>query len=167
MYGNITDFKAYCDAAGYDYSAYTDTQITYTLELSSKKLDSEYRPRWIGGRADINQELEWPRKNAIGSHTGRTYPSDSVPSEVINSTYEIAFQVLDGVVRGVVSTSPGATVKSEKKSLVSGMFKEVEYTSGLSPEDQENQVFDTIAELYLFDLLLRGSSGGFTTCKKL
>ena len=66
-----------------------------------------------------------------------------------------------------LSTSPGATIKSEKKSLVSGMFKEIEYTSGLSPEDQENQVFDTIAELYLFDLLTRGSSGGFTTCKKL
>lgn len=167
MYGNITDFKLYCDAAGYDYSNYTDAQITYTLELSSKKLDSQYRSQWIGERADINQELEWARKNSYGSHTGRLYPSDSVPTEVINSTYEITFQVLDGVVRGVVSTSPGATIKSEKKSLVSGMFKEIEYTSGLSPEDQENQVFDTIAELYLFDLLTRGSSGGFTTCKKL
>lgn len=163
MYGNLADFKTYAASMGYDISGYTDEQLTVNLNLASKKLDAKYRQQWIGNRATTAQTEDWPRANAVGSVSGLSYASDSVPTQLIEATYELTFQMASGVVRGVVSDKNEASVKSEKKSLVSGMFKEVEYVSGLSPEDREYQVFDSLAELWLYDLLRTQSTGGFTT----
>lgn len=163
MYGNLTDFKTYCASVGYDIAAYTDEQLTQSLNLSSKKLDAKYRNQWVGERTEITQTQDWPRKNAYGSISGSLYPSDSVPAAVDESTYELSYYVVSGVVRGVAGDKNEATVKRESKSLVSGMNKTIEYVSGLSPEDRENQVYDSLAELWLFDLLKVGSTGGFTT----
>lgn len=163
MYGNLADFKTYAAGMGYDTSGYTDEQLTVNLNLASKKIDAKWRLQWVGTRATTSQTEDWPRVNAYGSVSELLYPSDSVPQQLIDSTYELTFQMASGVVRGVVSDKNEASVKSEKKSLVSGMFKEVEYVSGLSPEDREYQVFDSLAELWLYDLLKTQSTGGFTT----
>lgn len=168
MYGTLADFKTYCDEAGYDHSAFNDSVLTHTLNLASKKLDAEFRSRWVGYRTDNTQSLEFPRTNAIGSVSGVLYAADTVPTAILESTYELTFQMASGVVRGVVGDKNEATIKSEKKSLVSGMSKEVEYTSGLSPEDRENQVYESIASLYVYDLLKGiGGTGGFKAVKCL
>lgn len=163
MYGNLADFKAYCASVGYDITAYTDVQLTQSLNLSSKKLDAKYRNQWIGERTETTQTQDWPRKNAYGSVSGSLYPSDSTPEAIDESAYELSYYVVSGVVRGVAGDKNEATVKRESKSLVSGMNKTVEYVSGLSPEDRENQVYDSLAELWLYDLLKKCSTGGFTT----
>lgn len=163
MYGNLADFKAYAAGMGYDISGYTDEQLTVNLNLATKKIDAKWRRNWIGNRATTSQTEDWPRANAYGSESGLLYPSDSVPSQVIDATYELTYQITSGVVRGIVGDSNQATIKKEKSSLVSGMFEEIEYTSGLSPEDREHQVFDSLAGLFLYDLLKSQSTGGFTT----
>lgn len=163
MYGNLANFKTYAAGVGYDISGYTDEQLAVNLNLATKKIDAKWRRNWIGNRATTSQTEDWPRANAYGSESGLLYPSDSVPSQVIDATYELTYQMTSGVVRGIVGDKNEASVKSERKSLVSGMFKEVEYVSGLSPEDREHQVFDSLAELFIYDLLKSQSTGGFTT----
>lgn len=163
MYGNLADFKIYADSMGYDISGYTDEQLTVNLNLASRKLDAKYRQQWIGDRSTTTQTQDFPRANAIGSVSGIKYPSDSVPAQLIEATYELTYQISSGVVRGVVGDKNEASIKRESKSLVSGMNKTVEYVSGLSPEDRENQVYDSLAELWIYDLLRNQSVGGFTT----
>lgn len=163
MYGNLIDFKSYCATVGYDISSYTDDKLNQSLNIASKKIDSKFRQKWIGSRATSSQVEDWPRINAYGSISGASYPSSSVPTAINESTYEFAFYVASGVVTGVVGDSNQATIKKEKSSLTSGMFEEIEYTSGLSPEDRENQVYSSLTELWLFDLLKINKTGGFTT----
>ena len=166
MYGTLAEFKTYCTNALYDITAYTDEQITATLTKAALKLDAEFRQHWVGYRTVATQANDWPRTNAYGSVTNAPYAPDSVPSALVDASYEYCYQMLSGVVRVISSDANTATIKSEKKSLTGGMFKEIEYTTGLSPEDRENQVLDYLTSVILFDLIAK-SSGGFSTAKRL
>jgi hypothetical protein len=165
MYGTIDGFKEYCDSMLYSYADYTDAQIEKHLSLASMKLDAQYRGRFIGERYEQDQANEFPRKNAIGSVTGYSYADGITPDVVDSAAYEIAYQMALGIVRGVASTSNSADIKSETKSLTSGFYKQTEYVSGLSPYSQETQVYNSVGEMYLYDLV-NGKTGGYLSTIK-
>lgn len=93
-YLSVADFKAYCDARGVSYSAYTDAQIEQALRRGTAYLDATYLACFGGlrmqGRA---QALEWPRSGATDVY-GYPVASDDVPGEIEKATAEAAIREL-------------------------------------------------------------------------
>lgn len=87
-YGTISGFKAYSDARGVSYAGKTDAQITQALVRSSAYIDGAYRASFPGYKTGRRtQALEWPRTNATDD-AANSLPSDEVPVEIENATYE-------------------------------------------------------------------------------
>lgn len=94
FYGSPDGFRTYHSARNRDVSQYTDDKINGALLLSSEWLDNRYRnsfPGWkVGMRAQVR---EWPRYSAFDVY-GWSIPSDSIPPETENATYEAALRDL-------------------------------------------------------------------------
>lgn len=60
-YITVAFFKQYCDNNGYDYSAYSDDQISIAIIRATAYMDTRWR--YFGIRAQIDQTTEWPRYN--------------------------------------------------------------------------------------------------------
>ena len=60
------------------------------LIMATDRLDQE---RYIGQRASSTQRLQFPR-TGTAHEDGSAIPSDSIPREVVNSTLELALEIL-------------------------------------------------------------------------
>lgn len=86
FYGTVAGYKAWADARGTSYSGKTDAQIEQALVRASEYIDGAYA--WPGSRTDGRSQVrQWPRAWVIDTE-GYGVPSDSVPTEVTNATYE-------------------------------------------------------------------------------
>ena len=87
-YGTTVGYKAWADARGVTYSAYTDTQIDQARERASDYIDGSYRSQFPGTKTDGREQArEWPRENAY-DREGLSIDSDETPVEIENATYE-------------------------------------------------------------------------------
>lgn len=89
FYGAVATFKTYQEARGRDIPATaTDPDIQAALLVSSEWIDAAFIGQFsglkVGGRAQIR---EWPRSGVVDIY-GYAVPSDAVPREVENATYE-------------------------------------------------------------------------------
>ena len=102
IYGTVAGFKAYHDAR-YTHTIGADDKIAAALVIASEWLDARYRSQFggykVGGR---DQVREWPREGHY-DYYGYAVPSDAVPREVENATYEAAHAELEKV--GILSTN--------------------------------------------------------------
>jgi hypothetical protein len=111
-YVSVAAFKAYADAHGSDYSAFTDLQIEQAARRASQFIDT-YRGRFPGYRVHRRaQGLEWPRYGAYVElaesgtldhlpYRGTIYDpgydyvaSTAVPVEIVNATCEAIIREL-------------------------------------------------------------------------
>lgn len=155
MYGTVAGFKAYATYEGYNATSFTDQQIESRIDRSSSLLDSQYRARFVGVKPS-GQLLEWGRTGVVGVNSGFTYPDNAIPTQVENSTYELAYRNLMGDI-GQIKTETGA-VTSESKSLVSGMNKSVTYSDKRIVQSTTEQTFDYI-DILMSDLISAQSGG--------
>lgn len=105
IYGTTDGFKAYHAARGRegDIAAYDDDEIAPAGLVASEWLDANYRSLFPGLKtAGRDQEREWPRIGGIDIY-GYGIPSDVVPVEVENATYELQLIQLQ---------SPGSLTKT-------------------------------------------------------
>ncbi|MEX2739922.1 DnaT-like ssDNA-binding protein [Rhizobium mongolense] len=128
-YGDNAGFTAYAEAAGYVFPDGTsDAQKTAARQRGSLVID-RYEPRFSGKRTGgYAQERAWPRTGA-STYYGEAIPSDSVPTAIVNASYEAAFIELTnpGGLSPVITGS--ATVKREKVGQL-----EVEYSTSTSTD---------------------------------
>lgn len=92
-YGTAEGFRDYHTARGRDVSAYDDdAAVAVKLLVASEFFDGAFRDRFYGEKvAQLTQVREWPRTGVI-NYYGYGVPSTSVPVEVENATYEIAYR---------------------------------------------------------------------------
>lgn len=100
---SVAAFKAYCDARGVSYSAWSDAKIEQMLRRGSDYLSQAYRLRWAGYRVKDTQALDWPRymvpkkDSPAGFGNYPTYYDfQSVPAEVVSANIEMAIRAAAG-----------------------------------------------------------------------
>lgn len=87
-YGTTAGYKAWADERGVSYAGITDGAIDDARLVASEFIDATYRGQFPGLRTDgRDQDREWPRSGAYDIE-GYSIPSDEVPVEVLNATYE-------------------------------------------------------------------------------
>lgn len=135
VYGDPTGFRAYHTAHGRDVSTYTDdAKINAALLVASEWGDGKYRASFGGTKVGQRGQIrEWPRNGAVD----RDYyaiPADSVPLEMINTTYEAALREL--ITPG--SLSVDWTPNKYKRAMVDGAVS-VEYANFQTAQDIQTQ----------------------------
>jgi hypothetical protein len=130
-YLSVEDWKAYADQFGLDYSvtadgtAYTDDQIGSAIIRARSWLDTTYRSRWPGAKANgREQSTAWPRKEA-DDVDGENIADDEVPSEVIVASAEAAWRELQAPGSLSPDLERGGAVQSIKAGSV-----EIVYADG-------------------------------------
>lgn len=90
---SLAAFKAYCDAVGYDYSAYDDTdEIEPAIRRGTTHLSNSFS--WKGSRTNgRGQALAWPRSGATDGE-GEDIPSDEIPAEIERACCEAGWYEL-------------------------------------------------------------------------
>jgi hypothetical protein len=112
------------------------------LLQASEYLDAKYFTNYqgwkVGRRAQIRQ---WPRYNCFDNE-GNSIPSDQIPREVINATYETAF---------IQVTEPGAF----NVSYTPGKYKSARVEGAVSVEfAQFNSAYDIQRQFPAIDAIL-------------
>lgn len=123
-YGTVAGFKAYHTARGRAaaIAAYDDDEITVGLLIASEWVDSRYFISFAGEKTNgRDQERQWPR---IGTYDNecRYLPSDAVPREIENATYEAALIQLDAPGSLSVTFTPGKYKSARVEGAVSVEF---------------------------------------------
>ncbi len=93
FYGSAIAYKAYHLARGRDESARSDADVERALLIASEWLDGSFS--WPGYKYR-NRDLQtraWPRSHVTDSD-GRDVTYDTVPVEIEQATYEVAFRWL-------------------------------------------------------------------------
>ena len=104
---SVASFKAYSGDFGFDYSAYTDTQIEVALRTATRYLGQRYRTSWKGFRTTGTQALDWPRYSVFTDNSGwglhggyRSYqfliPNNVVPTDVVHACCILAQKSITG-----------------------------------------------------------------------
>jgi hypothetical protein len=83
-YGSEEGFEAYCVRLGYTVSP---GEVPPALERGTAYLDGHYGASYPGVPTSDTQELGWPRTGAVNCR-GYAIPSDVIPKEIENATYE-------------------------------------------------------------------------------
>lgn len=90
-YGDPTGYKAYHEARGRTITD-SDDVITQKLLAGSEWIDAMYGDRYQGTKVgQRDQVLGWPRVGAV-DRDGYAVGSTTVPTEIVNATYEAAFR---------------------------------------------------------------------------
>lgn len=127
-YANIGQFAAHCEAVGHDVTAYSDSDIEYTLHSASEYLDATYSSCFIGETATFGQPLAWPRKRA--KFQGRFFSDNEIPVKVVAAVCELAFMALS------------ETNDDQRGTVIENLL------SGLIHSDQsETAVFGSISQV--------------------
>lgn len=102
-YGTVSGFAAYHAARGRNPDIFDDDDVNAALLVASEWLDGMYRAEYAGEKVGEREQVrEWPRRVAYDVNDD-LIPSDAVPVEVDNATYEAAF---------IEATSPGSLLKN-------------------------------------------------------
>lgn len=95
FYGSAAGFRIYHSARGRNVAAYDDDdEVEAALLVASERNDAKYRSAFAGYKVGYRDQVrEWPRASAFDIYA-YSIPSDSVPTEMINATYEAALRQL-------------------------------------------------------------------------
>lgn len=154
-YGTVADADAYFSARGnITWAGIDEDDKASALIRASEWIDGNYRllfPGWkVGARAQVR---EWPRVSAYDIYN-YLIPSDSIPVEVANATYEAALR--EAVTPGALSVDFVAA-DVIKKASVDGAVS-VEF--GGSGSSADAQVSMPAVDAILAPILTGGGSLG-------
>lgn len=119
-YLSASDWKAYADQQGWDYStaAYTYDQIGSAIIRGRAWLDAAYRPRWPGAKTNgREQSTAWPRRDALDGD-GEEIADDEIPQEVRDASAEAAWRELQAPGSLAPDLERGGAIKSLKAGSV-------------------------------------------------
>lgn len=114
-YVTVAAFKAYCDARGMSYAAYTDAQIEVALRKGTDYLDSKWR--FKGTRSSSDQALAFPRTDLTDLDG---YEITGLPARLKNAECELAFRALSADLYEDLDRS--GMVKSESVGPISTTY---------------------------------------------
>ena len=135
FYGTASGFETYHTARGRSVAAWDDAdEVNAALLVASEWLDARYRSSFGGLKVGQRAQLrEWPRTGSFDTY-GYSIPSDVVPTEIENATYEIAYRQLAAPGSLAVDWTPN----KYKRASVDGAVS-VEYASFASAWDAQTQ----------------------------
>lgn len=140
-YGTNDGFATYHMARGRTVAIYNPADVTAARLVASEWIDARYRSSFAGTKlGQRGQVREWPRVGAVDINS-YAIPSDSVPVEIENATYEAAYRQL--VTSG--SLSVDWTPNVYKRASVDGAVS-VEYASFADASDVQTR-FKVIDEI--------------------
>lgn len=152
-YGDATGFTAYFTARGKTVSGSWHTaDINAALLVASEWIDGIYGPSFIGHKTGgFTQEREWPRTGAQARATGvwgsyYNFPTDVIPDEVKNATYEAAYRQLSTPGSLSVDYTPA---KYKKLSIDGAVSLEYAQFSNAAETQTKLTIVDTILALLL------------------
>lgn len=153
-YGSDAGFLAYHEARNRDVSSIDPDDIAAARLVASEWLDGRYRSSFPGLKTGQRaQEREWPRIGAYDTY-GYSLPSDTVPIEVDNATYELALRDMQSP--GVLN--PDYTPNKYKRVSIDGAIA-VDFTTFDNAMDIATQ-FPIVGQWLA--PLLTGSWGGMS-----
>lgn len=124
FYGAVADADTYHSDRGNSGWSGTDDEKETALLRGSEYIDHNFRSSFPGYKAGLRaQTREWPRDWAY-DYENNAIPSDEVPIEVEEATYEAALRELTDPGSLFPDFTPGQQTKREKVGPL-----EVEYTS--------------------------------------
>jgi hypothetical protein len=148
-YLNVADWKVYADNQGWDYSAFTDPQITTALIRAAKAIDAWLN--WFGVRAyGRNQGLQWPRKSGsivngefvadpylatVVDREGIAIPVNEIPLAIKSAQSEAAWRELQSPGSMQPDLERGGSIKRVKAGSV-----EIEYADSASAGTNFNSI---------------------------
>lgn len=95
IYGTRADYTTYHAARNHSTASHTDARIDAALIVASEWIDAVYRTSFPGLKVGMRaQEREWPREGGMDIY-GYAISAASVPTEVINATYEAAYRQIE------------------------------------------------------------------------
>lgn len=152
-YGTVAGFRAYFDAREIEYSAaWTDEFIAAKLLVASEWLDNKFRPMFSGTKVGMRAQVrEWPRSAAFDVYD-YLVPSDSVPIEIENATYEATFR--EATSAGVLSVD-----------FVPNKYKSASVDGAVSVTWADQQTLDSVQTVFakvteILSNLIGGIDGG-------
>lgn len=163
FYGTAAGYKAYFLARERDIPISTDEEIEGSLLVASEWIDATFRSGFgglkVGGREQIR---EWPRTGAMDIY-GYSLPSDSVPIEVINATYEAAAQNIISPGSLTVNFSPPKYKRVSIDGAVSVEWAGIEFASDAQMQLQtvNNTIAPVLTSNPMFPLASRFSGPGY------
>jgi hypothetical protein len=100
-----TDAESYISVAAADayhlihsisstWAAATTAVKEAALRQAAQYLDTTYKDKWKGFRADDDQALDWPREGLVID--GVVYDSADLPTQLLEAAAELALKVVDG-----------------------------------------------------------------------
>ena len=131
---------SYCDIATADaylltrlnvtaWDAASDAEKEAALKTATRRLDSE---DWKGIKTDVvaDNSLRWPR-SLVQNSDGQELPSDSVPTNIVNATAELALDLIKAAAdeSSTAATAPTSEIAVGPIKLKLDTDKEVEGAS--------------------------------------
>lgn len=144
-YLSVDELIDYADILGYDANDISPEVIEKRLIRAAIILDSRFRDRYKGSRANEGQGLEWPRSDATYAD-GEKIPDTTIPREVKLGIVEIFFLIESGTDMQPTIQAQG-NIKSERvKADV--VEEEIHYTSDVERyEDIYVKVEDVMSRI--------------------
>ncbi len=95
IYGTRAGYSSYHTARNHSLASHTDARVDAALIVASEWIDAVYRMSFPGLKVGMrSQEREWPREGGMDIY-GYAISSASVPTEIINATYEAAYRQIE------------------------------------------------------------------------
>jgi hypothetical protein len=136
-YGDDAGFTVWATAAGYTVPAGT---VAAARQRGSLFIDGNYGARFPGTpTGGLEQEREWPRTGASDRY-GNAIDAATIPTRVINASYEAALRELQSPGSLAPDITPG---KVKKRVKVEGAV-EVEYAVGQGTAAEQQPVITVI-----------------------
>ncbi|MFV1944136.1 DnaT-like ssDNA-binding protein [Pseudomonas luteola] len=133
FYGSVADADSYHQTRGNTGWTGEDAAKQAALIRASAYIDSKYRKKFTSGRwmslfpgtktGGRGQALEWPRTDAQ-DYEGNKIPSDEIPAEVQQATYEAALRELSSPGSLSPDYVPSKLVKRQKVDVIEREFFE-------------------------------------------
>lgn len=119
-YGTLQGAKDYATARGLTLS--DDATITAQLIKAMDYLNSLI---FVGNAVSDTQALPWPRNNVFYP-SGASYPSNTIPSQLIAAQYQLVIEQFDGVelLPSVDWHSQGGFIIEDKVDVLTTKFSE-------------------------------------------
>lgn len=116
-YVSVSDFRAYWESRGVDYSTAPTNELQASLVKATQYLDTNFR--WIGKKQTQEQALQWPRWYAY-SPDGYVY--SGIPKELAHAVCEAA-NVEQAGTSLFASTEDGISEKTENVGPIQTTYK--------------------------------------------
>jgi len=126
-YTTVDEFKAYWDNRGFDYSSYTDDQISIALIKATDYLENRWGGKYKGRIEDDDQVLSFPRLS-LYDLAGRLV--EGIPNKLKYAQIEYAKRALEEELTADPTTDESGAPIISKTETVGPITESVQFGNG-------------------------------------